>query len=269
MHHRPKPRIAVLACGLWLALGAGCDESDIDARSLAAALSEEFTDGIEFEHSTTEDGPPPAEAADAPQIMGLIAPTSIGPPDLGYSGLQPYEEWFTITLQGDRDLQAAGVVGAVAHIHQANKDDASERYIRIAPVPLDIAGNDLRLRVRVHYLPQLAGNAFHVRLAFLLDDGRRSAFFPWNLVTHPRPGDSPRVPMCNCPNAELRLHERRACTASDLIAELEETPCRLWFSLAGDVEHDEQRPYPSGTYFYPFWLPAADASGCMVEYWCL
>ncbi len=256
----------------WAALGLGagaCAEADIDARSLAEALSEEFTDGIEFEDGTTEEGPPPEETADAPQIMGIDAPTSIGPAELGYSGLQPYEEWFPITLQGGQDLEGPGVIGAVAHIRQANKDDASERYIRIEPVPPDIIGSDLTLQVRVNYLSELADNAFHVRLAFLLDDGRRSAFYPWNLITHPRPGDSTRVPMCPCSEADIQLHEPSACIDTELITELEVAPCSLWFSLAGDFEHDEQRLYPSGTHFYPFWLPAADATGCMVEYWCL
>jgi len=270
-HQTSRTPLAAFHLALLLALSTGCDESNIDARSLAEALSEEFTDGIEFEDGTTEEGPPPEETADAPQIMGIDAPISIGPAELGYSGLQPYNTPFPITLQGDQDLEGPGVIGAVAHIRQANKDDASERYIRIEPVPPDIIGNDLTLQAQVNYRRELAGNAFRVRLAFLLDDGRRSAFFPWNLVTHARPGDSIRVPMCSCQQADLRLHDPEAHDQSDCSGGFnfdEEPTCQLWASFAGDVEHDESRPYPSGTFFPPSWLSSAAGAPCIVEFWC-
>lgn len=268
----------------------GCKESNIDARSLADALSEEFTDGLEFKDSETKSDDMPAQGDTTLKLFDIQAPHMFGPADLGFGQDQAeYDTWFQVTMNADSNLQSAGVIGAVAQIFQANKDDESSRYLRIVPSDPNtaIVGSQLILQARLHYIPRLAGNAFTVRMALLFDDGTISKATEWKLVTYPMNSDPTVVPMCSCEAAHVTFQDRSACENTQkfewIFHEVDDPqmgPCSIWQSIFGSMESpDAPHPeFPSGTFFYP---PASwgmdqqeneatieEAKACTLELWC-
>lgn len=283
-----KLKIALLLFSLAAFMSHGCKESSVDARSLADALSEEFTDGLEFKDGETKSEDIPDEGSSTLKPFHIQAPHLFGPPDLGFGqDMIEYDTWFQVIMNSNDDLQTAGVTGAVAQIFQANKDDFSSRYLQIIPSDPDTAlvGSQLIMEARVHYIPRLAGNSFIVRMAFLFADGSRSKFTEWKLVTYPMNSDSTVVPMCTCESAQLEFQDRSACRATQkfdsLFIEFDDPqmgPCSIWHSLFDSMESpDSPHPeFPSGTFFYPpaSWGKGEDdatfeeAKACTVELWC-
>jgi len=264
-----------------------CKESSIDARSMADALSEEFTDGIEFKDGQTETGDLPDEGASTIKLYDIMAPHLFGPADLGFGeAMAEYDSWIQVTINTDSsDLTADGVIGAIAQIQQANKDDNSSRYFRITPPLEAITGNHVTMEARVHYFQRLAGNSFTIQMALLFSDGTRSGFTQWNIVTYPLSGDTTKISMCGCDQADLGFQNRSACEETQKFPWIFEEfdnpemgPCSIWGSISG-VFHEADQPdpqYPSGTFFYPptSWgegegaTTVEEAKACIIEFWC-
>ncbi len=257
----------VLLAGL---AAAHCSSDQLSSREMAEALAEEFTDGVEFEDQSVQAGPPNQEVSPSPRLFGLTAPHVISPPDPTLIERADYGEWFTLTLQADSDLTGL-VVGGVAFVMQANKDDVAVSHKLIQPVVPNITGSTISFRARVNAFAGAPGNAFTVNMALLLADGRVSGWHPWNLVLYPADGQTARVPMCVCAD-NIELVDRNACLETSegqfILEELGMDPCMLWHSMVGLQSEDAVR-YPDGTRFWPSWLQVeAERAACRAEISC-
>jgi len=258
----------VLAMGLaaWL---AGCSGGEsLDPRDLADALSEEFTDEIEFENGTKQDGAPPEAHPDDvnyPQIMagGVNAPLTV-----------VYDNWFEITLQSffvpDNE-----VIGAVVHVEQANKTDAANSYIEVIPAPPALLNNTMILRARImNPNAQLGGNMFRLRIAMLRDDGaglRGVGNYATIYLLTPQVGaTATQVPQCTCDVGTVAAVG--TCTDTSVQDELANSPCTLWASALTEFNSDplahQDAEYgaemPSGTRAETWWVNPR----CTVELQC-
>jgi hypothetical protein len=262
-----------VAC-LLLAL-AGCEEK-LDPRQLADALSEELTGELDFDNSTEVTGEPPGEHAgdeSYPQVESFEAPADIttGVPALIVLRLSPAY------------ADPTDIVGAVAHVVQANKDDAAPSYFDIRPVPpIDLATRQITLTANlIGSVDQFLGNAFRVRFAILRDDGNGNLqvgnYVDWNVVFEPPPGTPTKVPNCCCHqlfNNDGQLSSRNvffvdpAACRSRLPAlferymktgsyqnQIDGGPCPTWISANQGLNTMTtgltSRMYPSGTRFTP------------------
>ena len=203
----PKAIFSILSLLVLSATAPGCKQEKLDPRDLADALSEELTDALDFDNGDVTAGPTPEADPTGPQISAYTAPLVVGANVLQTDGTPigfPYEETFVITLYGVSNLD--NVLGAVAHVRQANKDDLAPQYIRIAPpTSWDPGTGEMTLTARVHQRASngrdVSGNSFHIGLALLVDDGgsdKAGNYLDWNLSAYPPTGGENRVPLCKC-----------------------------------------------------------------------
>ena len=274
---------------ILLALVAtGCKQEKFDPRNLADALSEEFTDALDFDNGTVMAGDPPAADPTGPQTTAFTAPLAVGATLIQPDGTRvgyPYEVDFTVILYTPPSVD--NVIGAIAYVRQANKDDLSPSYIRISPpTNWDGGTGELTLTARVHQVDgngqDISGNSFHVDLALLVDDAgteKVGNYVTWNLSTYPaEPGDN-RVPVCKC-RSEFEGGELKytnvtflgECSTPPVMDEYNHanvgaSPCSLWNQYASghNTNSDiivQMTPDPSyadlatvnyatGTWFYP------------------
>jgi hypothetical protein len=279
---------------LGLAASA-CAEADIDARSLAEALSEEFTVNVEFDDPTEEEqGQPPAPHPGDPRYPQLssLDDGSLG----GELELNPGGAPFTVTLQGVWNEPPADwrIAGAAVYVVQANKDDWAPSHLRVLPVnpPQD---GELTLSGTLQYAPELAGNSFQVVFGLLVQTERDDPqslevgnYIVWPLVL-PAPYGEGLVPMCsgqagNFYPASDDMHDSgHDSTGSFYPANLrtvgscppEADLATLWrHALAGYIEplpgEAEFRGVPSGTRFQPIRRPQLEPYGprCWVQLDC-
>ena len=202
-----KAIFSILLLLVLFATAPGCKESKLDPRDLADALSEELTDALEFDNGDVTAGPTPEADPSGAQISAFTAPMVAGKSIYQSDGTPvgfPYGETFIVTLYATSNLD--NVVGAVAHIRQANKDDYAPGYIRIEPpTSWDPGTGEMTLTARVNQHDRdgvdVSGNSFHISLALLSDDGtgvKAGNYLDWNLSTYPPTGGDNRVPMCKC-----------------------------------------------------------------------
>lgn len=191
-----KMLVTVLTAS-FLVLIAGCSgEEKLDPRELADALSEEFTSELEFENGTEMGEPPPEEHAGDPNYP------QIDPGGVSAPLMVVYDTWFDINLYSFFTPDTE-VVGAVVHVEQANKTDASSRYIEVIPAPPALLNNTMTLRARVTSpSTRLGGNSFILHIALIRDDGAGlrgvGNYATMPLVTPPVAGMTPKVPQCHC-----------------------------------------------------------------------
>jgi len=255
---------AILAVSL-----AGCSGGEsLDPRELADALSDEFTDEVEFENGTEQDGAPPEghpDDANYPQITpgGVNAPLTVA-----------YDNWFDITLQTFFTPEAE-VIGAVVHVEQANKTDAAASYIEVIPAPPALLNNTMTLRARImNPSARLGGNMFKLSIALLRDDGaglRGVGNYASVYLVTPQVGTTAtKVPQCTCEAGTIEVVG--TCTDTSVIDELANSPCTLWASAltefnSNSLAHQDAEygaEMPSGTQAETWWvLPR-----CTVELKC-
>lgn len=283
---------------VWLltALLAGaCAEADIDARSLAEALSEEFTVNVDFDDPAEEEqGQPPAPHPGDPRYPQLSALD-----DAGLGGeleLNPGGAPFTITLQGVWNEPPADwrIAGAAVYVVQANKDDWAPSHLRVLPAnpPQD---GQLTLSGTLQYAPELAGNSFQIVFGLLVqterDDPQSLAvgnYIVWPLVL-PAPYGEGLVPACTGEAGSLyppseQMHDSggeptyylyptnlRTVGSCPPEADL----ATLWrHALAGYLEaiptDIDYRPVPSGTRLQPIRRPQLQpyAPRCWIQIDC-
>jgi hypothetical protein len=275
---------------LWLLLAGGmpgCKKEKLDPRDLADALSEELTDALDFDNGDVTAGPTPQEDPTGPQISAYTAPLLVGANVLQSDGTPigwPYEEDFTVTLFGPPGL--TNVIGAVAHVRQANKDDSAPQYIRIEPAPYDQGTGEITLTARVHRQDSsgqdISGNSFHIGLAMLVDDGGNDKvgnYLDWNLSTYPATGGDNRVSVCKC-RSEFESGALKYtnvtflgdCSTPPVLDEYNHatadiSPCSLWnqyasgyntnsdstIQIAPDPSYEDTAAvkYAAGSRFYP------------------
>lgn len=174
----------------------------MDPRELADALSEEFTDELEFDNGTKQAGPPPEEHADDPNYPQIEAGGLDGPLMVQYGAD------FNITIYSNFTMLDE-IVGAVVHVEQANKTDVANSYIEIIPPqpppPMQTGFMTLTGRV-VNPSPPLGGNSFILNIALIRDDGAGlrgvGNYATMALVTPPIAGTPPKVPQCHCSEIE-------------------------------------------------------------------
>jgi hypothetical protein len=292
-----KPLVILLILGL-AGLTAGCDQEKLDARKLADALSEELTGEMDFDNSTEVTGDPPAEHVgdeSYPQVESFEAPLDIT------TGIPAQITLRLSPAYGD----PSNIIGAVAHVVQANKDDAATRYFDIRPVPpIDLVTREMTLTANlVGPVDQFLGNAFHVRFAILRDLGTGAPevgnYVDWNVIFEPPPDYATTVPNCCCHeefNADGQLSSRNvffvdfgACRAAlpavierylrkgDYLNQLSGGPCSIWraaiHGLNTMASSGISRLYPSGTRFSP--VEALDPQrpelrkACQLEILCM
>jgi hypothetical protein len=230
---------------------AGCKQEKFDPRDLADALSDEFTDAMDFDNGTVMAGENPPADPTGPQMTAFTAPLLVGASVLQTDGTQvgyPYEEDFTITLFGIPG--ELNVIGALAHVRQANKDDLSPQYIRIEPpTSWDQASGEMTLTARVHQRDRdgtdISGNSFHIALALLVDDAgteKAGNYVDWNLSTYPADAGDNNVPVCKCRSefedgilkyTNVTFLDEDKCSNPPVLAEYDHanadvSPCTLW-----------------------------------------
>ena len=230
-------------------LALGCKQEKFDPRDLADALSEEFTDALDFDNGTVMAGDPPPADSTGPETTAFTAPLAVGANQFLPDGTQigyPYERDFTVILYTPPTVD--NIIGAIAHVRQANKDDLSPEYIRISPpTNWDPATGELTLTARVHEQDgggqDISGNSFHVDLALLVDDAgteKAGNYVNWNLSTYPAAGGDNQVPVCKCRSefegAELKYSNVTflgECSTPPVLdeynhANADVSPCTLW-----------------------------------------
>lgn len=230
-------------------VAAGCKQEKFDPRDLADALSEEFSDALDFDNGDVMAGETPAEDPTGPQMSAFTAPLLVGASVLQSDGTQvgfPYEEAFTVTLYTTPTVD--NLIGAVAHVRQANKDDLAPQYIRISPpTNWDPGTGEMILTARVHRQDSsgqdISGNSFHIALALLVDDAgteKAGNYVDWNLSTYPATGGDNQVPVCKCRSefdgGALKYTNVTfigECSTPQVLAEYDHananvSPCSLW-----------------------------------------
>jgi len=201
------PLVPFLALALLVA-ASGCEESNIDAGEITEALAEEFTDGIEFDNETIEDGAPPESDVDEPFVRGIEVPNNIAPAALNVPDSVEFDTWFDVVLDTySTPLDDGSVQGFIAHVIQADYDDTAARYHLVTPDAADFDGSRVTLRAVVHPVAEFGGHAFTVRIAPLLSDGSVAPYIYWNLVVHVPAGQTPPKPMCGCD--EVVVHDEQ------------------------------------------------------------
>jgi hypothetical protein len=203
-----KTRIVFVVMALALTC-SGCKEPVSDVTDIANALAEDFTDGIEFDNDSIVDGEPAEASVDTPFVRGVDAPNNIAPPDLAMPDSVDYNVQFDMVLDTfSTPLDDGSVQGIIAHVLQADVDEAAERYHLITPAAADFNGTQVTLRATLRPVVDFAGHSFTVRFAPLMTDGSVAPYVFWNLVVHPPAGQSTETVMCACyeevtPNAAL------------------------------------------------------------------
>lgn len=289
---------AIGLAGFALAAG-GCKESGIDARKTADALSEEFTDGIDFEDATVEDGQPPESTVDEPMIWEISAPRAIAPTAQNIPQSVEYGQQFDIYINTSQLIAGGNALGVIAHVQQANKDDQAARYYRIEPPVASFVDQSVTLRATFVSANPIGGNAFHIRLAILMANGDVGPYKDWNVVTYPLDGENLKVKMCLC-DADTRerptyevpdqpdrplvyqqltrtniklspqcsgdareslLREIEGYPGDEMDWPFDANPCGLMHSCYGvDFEYEmDLFPLPSGTRFRPYWVESYGA----------
>lgn len=277
--------ICLLSASVTLTAGAGCDESNIDAGEISEALAEEFTDGIEFDNETIEDGAPPESNVDDPFVRGVEAPNNIAPAALNVPDSVEFDVWFEVVLDTyATPLDDGSVQGFIAHVIQADYDDTAERYHLVIPDAADFDGSRVTLRAVVHPVADFAGHAFTVRIAPLLSDGSVAPYAYWNLVVHVPAGQTPPKPMCECDEVVVYDEQTgyelldstnitldRTCADDTLVSYFHGAegynagPCSY---LLTSYYFDQPFLFPDNTRFPPNNRPDFDPWSCTLQFSC-
>jgi len=295
---RPSPRAFAWINAALALLIAFCASDSLEPRELAAALSEEMTDEMEFDNGTLAEGEPPAaHEGDAayPQIEQMeLSAGAKGVSDTPPAGQVNTTMLLTYTSSNRITLRTAfaaprEIVGAVVHVLQANKDSTARRHfvIRFPQSPLGAANGLIQLSLRVKNPARIAGNAFRLRIALLRETPALGLsgvgnYAELTFLAPPIEGVTPRVKHCTC--LEGKIVPIGACPDSAVLGEIKtrEKMCLLWAkaflgkyfslsnaSLLGDV------PMPSGTQAFTWTLAAVTAAAptptpgpCLLELRC-
>jgi len=155
---------ALLACLLpWL----GCSDSGGTSNGRAQELADRLSAALEFQNSSTVDGPPPAEHADDssfPQTTGFDVPSVI-----------PYGHNFVLALRTDF-VDSSRIAGGVVHVEHASKHIVIDS-------PYNSDSGSVNLLGSLIEDPQVAGQSFTIRVGLLDDKDELGNTLPWVLDT--------------------------------------------------------------------------------------